>query len=147
VLHFSVNRSKLSPEGVEAIQKVAEDLKKYPGSYTLVVTGYTSSTGTKAFNQTLSKHRAEAVTKVLEDSGIPAASIESVGKGWDDPIADNKTVEGRAQNRRVEIEVKVKDGSVETQTIQTQTQDNPVTPDTPTKKKPLVKKKKVAATN
>ena len=128
VLHFYVSKANLSPEGVAAIQKVAEDLKKYPGNYTLVVSGYTSSTGSKAFNQTLSQRRAEAVAKVLVDAGIPADSVQSVGKGWDDPIADNKTVEGRAQNRRVEIVVKTEDGAVETQTIQTATQDVPVAP-------------------
>ncbi len=128
VLHFYVSKANLSPEGVAAIQKVAEDLKKYPGNYTLVVSGYTSSTGSKAFNQTLSQRRAEAVAKVLVDAGIPADSVQSVGKGWDDPIADNKTVEGRAQNRRVEIVVKTEDGAVETHTIQTATQDVPVAP-------------------
>lgn len=125
VLHFANSRNELSAEGVEAVQKVAEELKKYPGEYSLIVSGHTSSVGSRAFNKALSKRRADAVAKVLVDSGIPAASIETVGMGPDQPIADNKTAEGQARNRRVEIEVKVKDASVEKRTIQTQIQDVP----------------------
>jgi len=138
VLHFANGRNELSPEGVEAVQKVAEELKAYPGEYSLVVSGYTSSIGGKAFNKALSKRRADAVAKVLVDSGIPAAAVSTVGQGPDQPIADNKTAEGQAKNRRVEIEVKVKDGSIEKRTILTGTQDTPK----PTPKK----KKKTAAT-
>jgi outer membrane protein OmpA-like peptidoglycan-associated protein len=127
VLHFANSRNEISPEGVEAVQKVAEGLKKYPGEYTLVVSGHTSSTGSKAYNKSLSKRRADAVAKVLVDSGIPAASIQTEGVGPDQPIADNTTAEGQARNRRVEIEVKVKDAAVEVQTIQTQTQDTATT--------------------
>jgi OmpA-OmpF porin, OOP family len=137
VLHFANSRSELSPEGVTAVQKVAEELKTYPGEYSLVVSGHTSSVGSKAFNKALSKRRADAVAKVLVESGIPAASVETVGMGPDQPIADNKSAEGQARNRRVEIDVKVMDGSVEKRTIQTGTQDSPI----PTPKK----KKKVAA--
>jgi outer membrane protein OmpA-like peptidoglycan-associated protein len=125
VLHFRNGRSELNPEGVQAIQQVAEQLKAYPGAYSLVVSGHTSSTGGKALNKALSKRRAEAVAKVLVDSGIPSASIETVGMGPDQPIADNKTIAGQARNRRVEIEVKVEDGSVEKRTIQTETQETP----------------------
>lgn len=134
VLHFANAKNELSPEGVEAIQQVAQELMKYPGEYSLVVSGHTSSTGSKAFNKALSKRRADAVAKVLIDSGIPAASIQTVGVGPDQPIADNATAEGQARNRRVEIEVKVKDATVETRTIQTQTQD------TPAPKKKVIKK-------
>ena len=136
VLHFANGRSELSPEGVAAVQKVAEELKKYPGEYSLVVSGHTSSTGSKALNKALSKRRADAVARVLADTGIPAASMETVGMGPDQPIADNQTAEGQARNRRVEIDVKVKDGSVEKHTIQTQTQDTPKpAPKMKTKKK------------
>lgn len=131
VLHFANSRNELSPEGVEAVQKVAQELKSYPGAYSLVVSGHTSSVGGKAFNKALSKRRADAVAQVLVDSGIPAASLETVGMGPDQPIADNATAEGQARNRRVEIEVKVKDASVETRTIVTGTQDAPM----PVKKK------------
>ena len=136
VLHFANSRNEMSPEGVEAVQKVAEELKQYPGEYSLVVSGHTSSTGSKAFNKALSKRRADAVAKVLVDAGIPAASVETVGMGPDQPLEDNKTAEGQAKNRRVEIEVKVKDASVEKRTILTGTQDTPKA--TPKKKKKAV---------
>jgi len=135
VLHFANSRNELSPEGVEAVQQVARELQTYPGDYALVVSGHTSSTGSKAYNKALSKRRADAVANVLVDSGIPAASIETVGMGPDQPIMDNATAEGQARNRRVEIEVKVKDAAVETRTIQTQTQD------TPAPRKKVIKKK------
>jgi outer membrane immunogenic protein len=137
VLHFANNKAVMSAEGVEAVQKVAEELKQYTGNYTLVVTGYTSSIGSKAWNKTLSKRRADAVAKVLEDSGIPVSAVQTVGMGPENPIADNKTAEGQAKNRRVEIEVKAEDGSIEKRTILTQTQDTPKV--TPKKKKVVVK--------
>jgi outer membrane immunogenic protein len=139
VLHFANAKAELSPEGIQAVESVAQDLKGYSGTYKTVVTGYTSSTGSKPFNKKLSKRRADAVAKVLVDSGIPAASVETVGAGPDNPIADNKTAEGQAQNRRVEIEVKVNNATVEKRTIRTRTQDAAA----PAKK--VVKKKKAAA--
>ena len=123
VLHFKNDKAVLSPEGVEAIQKVAEEIKAYPGEYTLVVSGHTSLVGGRAHNMALSKRRANAVAKVLVDSGIPEASITTEGYGPDKPIADNKTREGAAKNRRVEIEVKVSNAAVETNTIETAIQD------------------------
>jgi outer membrane immunogenic protein len=138
VLHFANNKAVMSAEGVEAVQKVAEELKQYTGNYTLVVTGYTSSIGSKAWNKTLSKRRADAVAKVLEDSGIPVSAVQTAGMGPDNPIADNKTAEGQAKNRRVEIEVKAEDGSIEKRTILTQTQDTPKV--APKKKKKVVVK-------
>ena len=123
VLHFKNDKAVLSPEGVAAIQKVAEEIKAYPGEYTLVVNGHTSLVGGRAHNMALSKRRANAVAKVLVDSGIPAASVTTAGYGPDQPVADNKTREGAAKNRRVEIEVKVSNAAVETNTIMTEIQD------------------------
>ncbi len=117
VLHFANGKSVIPAEGVTAIQKVADSLKAYHGDYTLVVTGYTSSVGTPAFNKALSKRRADAVAKVLVDNGIPAGAIQTVGAGPDNPIADNKTKAGQARNRRVEIDVKA--AGVESQKIET----------------------------
>lgn len=123
VLHFANSRAELSPEGVQAVQKVAEGLKAFGGDYTLVVSGHTSSLGSKAFNKALSKRRADAVAKVLVDTGIPAASIETVGEGPDKPVADNRTREGQAKNRRVEIEVKASGKNVEIRKVETAIQD------------------------
>jgi OOP family OmpA-OmpF porin len=119
VLHFANGKNELTPEGTRAVRKVADSLKAFPGDYTLVVTGYTSSVGSAAFNKALSKRRADAVAKVLVDAGIPDGSVRTVGAGPDQPLADNKTKAGQARNRRVEIEVKVAGQAVETRTTET----------------------------
>ncbi len=106
VLHFANNGSELSPEGMEAVQAVARQLQAYPGAYTLMVSGHTSSLGGNAHNQRLSKRRAEAVARLLVGAGIPADRVFTVGRGPDVPMADNKTREGQSRNRRVEIDVK-----------------------------------------
>ena len=113
LLHFANGKANVDAAGTAAIQKVADSLKAYHGDYSLVVTGYTSSVGSKAFNKALSKRRADAVAKVLEDSGIPKDRVTTAGAGPDNPVADNATREGQAKNRRVEIDVKVKDAQAE----------------------------------
>jgi OOP family OmpA-OmpF porin len=119
VLHFANGKADLGPDATAAIQKVAEGLKAYHGDYSLEVSGHTSSVGGKALNKALAKRRADAVAKILVDSGIPAAKVTTVGVGPDKPIADNKTKEGQAKNRRVEIDVKVNDGKAEVRKITT----------------------------
>jgi len=119
VLHFANNKAELGADATAAIQKVAEGLKAYPGAYSLEVSGHTSSLGGKALNKALAKRRADAVAKVLVDSGIPASKVTTVGVGPDKPIADNATKEGQAKNRRVEIDVKVSDGKTEVRKTET----------------------------
>jgi outer membrane protein OmpA-like peptidoglycan-associated protein len=119
VLHFANNKAELGADATAAIQKVAEGLKAYPGAYSLEVSGHTSSLGGKALNKALAKRRADAVAKVLVDSGIPASKVTTVGVGPDKPIADNATKEGQAKNRRVEIDVKVSDGKAEVRKTET----------------------------
>jgi OOP family OmpA-OmpF porin len=121
VLHFANGKNDLSPEGVQAVTQVASGLKAYQGKYTLVITGYTSSVGNLAFNKALSKRRADAVAKVLVVIGIPQDAIQTRGEGPANPIADNKTKEGQARNRRVEIEVKTQGPQVETRKHETAT--------------------------
>ena len=113
LLHFANGKADVDAAGTAAIQKVADSLKAYHGEYNLVVTGYTSSVGSRAFNKALSKRRADAVAKVLEDAGIPKDRVTTAGAGPDNPVADNATREGQAKNRRVEIDVKVKDAQAE----------------------------------
>ncbi|NWJ40415.1 MAG: OmpA family protein [Geothrix sp.] len=132
VLHFANNGSELSPEGMEAVQAVARQLQAYPGAYTLMVSGHTSSLGGNAHNQALSKRRAEAVARLLAGAGIPADRIFTVGRGPDVPIADNKTREGQSRNRRVEIDVKTTE-AVERVHKATGIVDLPVQPKAPAK--------------
>jgi OmpA-OmpF porin, OOP family len=124
VLHFGNGKDAIPPEAIGAIQKVADSLKAFQGQYSLVVTGYTSSTSKPAFNRALSKRRADAVAKVLVDAGIPAASIQTVGAGPDNPVADNKSKEGQARNRRVEIDIKAPGAEVESQKVETSPTEN-----------------------
>jgi len=105
-LHFANSKAELTPKGEAAIRQVAESLKAYAGTYTLVVTGHTSSVGSRAFNMVLSRKRAEAVAAILVKAGLPAGRVRSLGLGPDQPLAENGTPEGQARNRRVEIEVK-----------------------------------------
>lgn len=71
----------------------------------IIAVGHTDSIGTDAYNQKLSIRRAEAVKAYLKGKGIEENRIYTEGKGESQPKADNKTSDGRAQNRRVEIEV------------------------------------------
>lgn len=112
-LHFKNGKSDLSPKAVEAIQRVANSLKSYKGDYTLKVSGHTSSVGSVAMNKALSKRRADAVAKILVDSGVPAAAVSTEGCGPEEPIADNTTKAGQAKNRRVEIDVNLKGAKAE----------------------------------
>lgn len=81
---------------------LAANLQRYPGS-TVEVTGHTDNTGSAAYNQSLSSQRASAVASVLIANGVSSGRIRTFGAGEDQPIASNLTVDGRAQNRRVEI--------------------------------------------
>jgi len=71
----------------------------------IVAVGHTDSIGTEAYNQGLSERRANAIKQYLVSKGVEANRIYTEGKGEKQPVADNRTAEGRAKNRRVEIEV------------------------------------------
>lgn len=120
-LHFATNKADLDEQGKQAVKEVADKLKTYSGSFSLVVSGYTDSRGSKAVNERLSKRRADAVAKELIANGIAAERVSAKGMGPADPIGDNKTADGRAHNRRVEVDVKTSDANVETNTVKTDT--------------------------
>ena len=85
------------------LQNAVYFVKKYPGSK-VRVEGYTDSTGTEDYNQALSERRAETVSSYLVKEGaVEPANVTAAGYGETNPIASNKTKEGRAKNRRVEI--------------------------------------------
>ena len=72
----------------------------------VIATGHTDAIGSDAYNQRLSERRAAAVKDYLVSKGIPASKITTIGKGKSQPVATNKTAEGRQKNRRVDIEFK-----------------------------------------
>lgn len=108
---FDTGKSAVKPVAQENLGKMAGIMKKYPENV-LTIKGYTDTTGSAARNKALSEERAAAVKGQLVAGGIPANTISIVGMGPDSPIADNKTADGRAQNRRVEIEIAVDESKV-----------------------------------
>ena len=99
---FETGQAALKPESMAEIQKVAEYMKKNPQAR-FEVQGHTDNQGSDKINDPLSQQRAEAVVKALEGLGCDPFNMRAVGKGSHEPVADNKTDEGRAKNRRVEF--------------------------------------------
>jgi outer membrane protein OmpA-like peptidoglycan-associated protein len=100
---FEVNSATIKPESNGVLKEVADVLKKFNDIKVLIV-GHTDADGSDAANLELSKKRAEAVQQVLiSEFGIDATRISADGKGEKEPVGDNKTKEGKAQNRRVEF--------------------------------------------
>lgn len=108
---FDTGKSDLKPAAKSNLAQMAGIMKKYPENI-LTIKGYTDSTGSVEVNRALSEKRAEAVKYQLILGGVPAETIAVVGMGPQDPIADNKTEEGRKQNRRVEVEVTVDESKI-----------------------------------
>ena len=103
MVHFDFDKSDIKKSDEAELKKGIDFVKKYPGSK-VRVDGHTDSIGTDQYNQKLSERRAEAVKNYLVQKGaVDASKITSMGHGETKPIASNKTKEGRAQNRRVEI--------------------------------------------
>jgi OOP family OmpA-OmpF porin len=102
---FDFDKSVVRPDGRKSID---EALAKVKGTdlEMVIATGHTDSIGTDAYNQKLSERRAQAVKDYLVSKGIPASKITTIGKGESQPVATNKTAEGRQKNRRVDIEFK-----------------------------------------
>ncbi len=105
-VNFRAGSAVLSKEAKEQLDKIAEDAKSEK-AYVIEVAGFASSDGPDALNQRLSQHRADAVIQYLaENYNIPIRRfVTPIGYGDKQPIADNKTHEGRVQNRRVEVRI------------------------------------------
>ena len=101
---FDFDKSILKPEGKAKLDDLVGKLKTV-ALEVIIAIGHTDSIGSDAYNQKLSVRRAEAVKAYLVSKGIEPNRIYTEGKGKSQPIADNRTAEGRAKNRRVEIEV------------------------------------------
>jgi len=101
---FDFDKSNIKPAAKASLDSLAEKIKTLTLEVVIAV-GHTDAIGTDAYNQKLSVRRANSVKKYLISKGIDANRIYVEGKGESQPVADNKTAEGRAKNRRVEIEV------------------------------------------
>jgi OOP family OmpA-OmpF porin len=108
---FDFNSATLKADGKKAIEAVAENIRSKGASVVDIdIIGHTDSVGAEEYNQQLSVRRATSVRDYIVNNypKVDASLIDVSGKGESSPVADNKTAEGRAQNRRVEIHVGVK---------------------------------------
>jgi len=99
-LQFALNSAELTADDKKVLDEVAANLAKLKFISGTVI-GHTDSSGSDAYNQKLSERRAQSVATYLEGKGIGAGRLAVSGKGESEPVADNATKEGRAQNRRV----------------------------------------------
>ncbi|MEI7726576.1 MAG: SUMF1/EgtB/PvdO family nonheme iron enzyme [Bacteroidota bacterium] len=101
-INFDIGKWKVKPESFPVIEQLTTYLKDRP-KVRIMIEGHTDNTGKEASNQTLSEKRAESIKAEIVKRGIDAGRMETKGFGASKPIADNKTAEGRTQNRRVTI--------------------------------------------
>jgi OOP family OmpA-OmpF porin len=101
-INFDTNKATIKPESANIIDQIVA-LMKSQADLKLSIEGHTDSQGTPENNKTLSLNRAKAVIKAVSEGGISASRMSAVGWGQEKPVADNRTEEGRAKNRRVEI--------------------------------------------
>ncbi len=98
---FPVDSSKLSPEAQQRLTDFAEKLKTDNRNVYVEIQGHTDARGKDGINQRLGEERAEAVRLFMNQHGVPLNRMSTISYGKADPVADNKTRAGRAQNRRV----------------------------------------------
>ena len=101
-MHCDFDKYNIRPQDAAVLDEAAEILKSHP-NITVNVNGYCDAIGTVRYNLKLSERRAEAVVKYLVDHGIAESRLIPHGYGKTNFVATNKTAEGRAQNRRVEL--------------------------------------------
>ena len=101
---FDFDKSVIKPAGKEKLDDLIGKIKDI-NLEVIIAVGHTDSVGSDTYNQKLSVRRSEAVKAYLVSKGIEKNRVYTEGKGEKQPVADNKTAEGRAKNRRVEIEV------------------------------------------
>jgi outer membrane protein OmpA-like peptidoglycan-associated protein len=107
-LRFSSDTAELPDDHLPSLDRIAELLQQYP-QLVIYIEGHTDSLGNDLLNQQLSQARADAVKNALITRGIAATRLQAQGMGSSQPIADNRTVEGRRRNRRVEVYVNTAD--------------------------------------
>jgi outer membrane protein OmpA-like peptidoglycan-associated protein len=108
---FTSGKAELLPAAQAKLSEVANALTQQSPDSAIVVEGHTDAQGSQTFNLDLSTRRAQAVRDYLASHGVAPDRIKAEGLGFSRPIADNKTAEGRANNRRVEIVVQPAPGT------------------------------------
>jgi general secretion pathway protein A len=103
IIYFPYNSNELTPEALAALDRIAEFLQASP-SLKAEIRGYTDSVGAVNYNVSVSAFRANSIKSYLTGKGVNASNLTALGLGPKNPIASNDTLEGREQNRRVEIE-------------------------------------------
>lgn len=101
---YDFDKATLKPEGQATLDKIAKDLSKIKLEVIIAV-GNTDSVGTDAYNMALGQRRAQSVKAYLVSKGVDGSRIYTESKGKSNPVASNATAEGRAKNRRTDIEV------------------------------------------
>jgi outer membrane protein OmpA-like peptidoglycan-associated protein len=101
-INFDTGKADLKQDGVATVKEIASLLKSN-ATLKLGVEGHTDNVGDAASNKKLSEARAKSVTAAIVASGIDASRLSASGFGQEKPVADNRTEEGRAKNRRVEL--------------------------------------------
>jgi outer membrane protein OmpA-like peptidoglycan-associated protein len=104
VVQFPNNSNQVTEEAYQQLSHLAAIVKSRPEAR-LVITGYTDGTGNENYNRNLSKFRADVIKSYFIGQGIDASQITSIGRGSENPIAANNNLQGRSENRRVEVEV------------------------------------------
>lgn len=103
-IQFDFDKSNIKPEFQPILDEAVSTLKAKP-DVKVVIAGYTDSIGTAQYNMVLSNQRAKAVYTYFVSKGIAASRLQTVGNGMNDPVASNATADGRAMNRRVELQI------------------------------------------
>jgi outer membrane protein OmpA-like peptidoglycan-associated protein len=103
-LQFETGRSIIRQSSFVSLNELANLLKRKP-NYKLLIEGHTDNVGGAAANMKLSQDRADAVKKYVSDKGVDSGRLTAIGYGLTRPVADNKTPEGRQQNRRVDFTI------------------------------------------
>lgn len=103
-LYFPTNSYEITDKLISDLETFAQFLQNNTG-YDVIIYGHTDNIGNHKANELLSLNRAKSVKEALSHYGIDTSKLSTVGKSFDEPIADNKTKEGRALNRRIEVEL------------------------------------------
>lgn len=101
-INFDTNKSIIKPDSAPLVKQIADLMKSQP-SLAVSIEGHTDNQGNAVANKTLSLERAKAVTAAVAAQGVQSTRMETLGWGQEKPVADNRSEEGRAINRRVEL--------------------------------------------